>query len=115
MSRYGGEHLATDTLDVTGTEMVAEQAGDIGCAGRMAEGRCKLSPGEDRMSRQEAGGLVLARLHGRSTILRDRGNKLALMTHICQLRLIEERPDRCPLSRGKRTVRAINYPFRFTL
>ena len=75
MGRYGGEHLATDTLDVAGAQMVPEQAGDIGCARRMAEGRRKLSPGEDRVSRQEAGGLVLARLHGESMILRERGNK----------------------------------------
>ena len=73
MGRYRGEHLATDTLDVAGAQMVPEQAGDIGRARRMAEGRRKLSPGEDRMSRQEAGGFVLARLHGESMILRHSG------------------------------------------
>ena len=44
--------------------MMPEQARNIGRARRMAESRRELSPGEDRMSRQEAGGFVLARLHG---------------------------------------------------
>ena len=30
MGRYRGEHLATDTLDVAGAEVVPEQTGDIG-------------------------------------------------------------------------------------
>ena len=85
MGRYGGKHLATDPLDVASPQVMPEQAGDIGGARRMAEGRRKLSPGEDRMSRQEACGLVLARLHGRSMILRCEGYILALTTHICQL------------------------------
>ena len=63
MGRDSGEHLAADPLDVAGAQMMPEQTGDIGRARRMAEGRGKLGPGEDRMSRQEAGGLVLARLH----------------------------------------------------
>ncbi len=51
MGRDGGEHLATDTLDVAGAQMVPKQAGDIGCTRRMAQGRRKLSPREDRVSR----------------------------------------------------------------
>jgi hypothetical protein len=39
----------------------------------MAESRRELSPGEDRMSRQEAGGFVLARLHRESIFLRQNG------------------------------------------
>lgn len=32
MGRYGGENLTADSLDVPGTEVVPEQAGDIGRA-----------------------------------------------------------------------------------
>ena len=51
MGRDSGEHLAADTFDVAGAQMVPEQTGDIGCAGRMAEGRRKLGPREDWMRR----------------------------------------------------------------
>src|SRR6185312_4097142 len=64
------KHLATDALDVAGPQMMPEQARNIGTARRMAEGRRELSPGEYRMSRQETGRFVLARLHGESAILR---------------------------------------------
>ena len=70
MGRHRSEHIATDPLDVASPQVMPEQARDIGRARRMAEGRRKLSPGEDRMSREEAGGFVLARLHdGDSMIL----------------------------------------------
>jgi hypothetical protein len=51
MGRYGGENLPADSLDVPGTEVVPEQAGDISRGCQMAEGRRKLSSGEDRVSR----------------------------------------------------------------
>jgi hypothetical protein len=40
----------------------------------MAKSRRELRPGEDRMSRQEAGRFVLARLHGESVIMRQSGH-----------------------------------------
>ena len=112
MGRYGGEHLATDTLDVAGAQMVPEQAGDIGCARRMAEGRRKLSPGEDRMSRQEAGGLVLARLHGQSIVLRQNGLLIAHSdAYLSTISSPKNRPSGRPIGREKCAEQAINYPF----
>jgi len=55
MGRDRGEDLAADALDVAGTQVVSEQAADISRARRMAEGRRKRGPREDRMRRQEAG------------------------------------------------------------
>ena len=85
MGRYGGEYLAADALDVTGPQVMPEQAGDIGRARRMAEGRRELGPREDRVRRQEAGRLVLARLHGWFMFLRHNGQLIAIITQICQL------------------------------
>jgi hypothetical protein len=55
MGRHCRKDLATDALDVAGPQMMPEQAGNVGPACRVAEGRRELSPGERRMSRQEAG------------------------------------------------------------
>ena len=74
VGRHRGKHLATDALDVASPQMMPEQARNIGRARRMAESRRELRPGEDRMSRQEAGRFVLARLHGESVILRQSGH-----------------------------------------
>ena len=43
------EDLAADALDVASPQVMPEQAGDIGSARRMAEGRRELSPREDRV------------------------------------------------------------------
>src|SRR6185437_3275703 len=96
MGRDSGEHLAADALDVAGAQMVPEQTSDIGRAWRMAEGRRKLSAGEDRMSRQEARGLVLARLHSASIYLRQNGQLIPILLQICQLFLL-----RRPCSGGR--------------
>ncbi len=74
VGRHRGKHLATDSLDVASPQMMPEQARNIGPAHRMAESRRELRPGEDRMSRQEAGRFVLARLHNESVILRQSGH-----------------------------------------
>jgi hypothetical protein len=63
MGGHRGKHLATDALDVAGPQMMPEQARNIGPTRRVAEGRRELSPGKYRMSRQETGRFVLARLH----------------------------------------------------
>jgi hypothetical protein len=49
MGRDGGEHLAADALDVAGPQVMPEQAGDVGRARRMTEGRCELGAREDRV------------------------------------------------------------------
>ena len=69
----------------------------------MTEGRCKLSPREDRVRRQEAGRLVLARLHGKFISLRHDGQLIAIRAHIRQLFLfVKTNPAVCPLGREKR-------------
>ena len=69
----------------------------------MAEGRRELSPREDRVRRQEAGRLVLARLHGEFISLRHDGQLIAIQAHIRQLFLFPKtNPAVCLLGREKR-------------
>ncbi len=78
MGGHRRKHLATDTFDVAGPQMMPEQAGDIGRARGMAKGRRKLRPGEDGVGRQEAGSLVRAKLH----LVYNSVSKRVLNTHL---------------------------------